>query len=499
MADQPYGPGAFAFLAAYLVFMIVLGYVARARRRDDSMSSFYLAGKNLGAMVLFFTLYATQYSGNTLIGYPGEAYRLGYAWIMSVGFMMAIVVAYLLFAPPLYRASRQEHFVTPGDWITHRFGANGRSGLTLFAGVLFVAAIANYLLAQLLAVGHIVSGLSGGAIPFWAGVVVLAVIILFYETLGGMQAVAWTDCIQGLLLFVGLLGMLAAVVAGSDRLGEATAWIIAHQPAKAALPGGETIRTWISTILLVGFAAAVYPQAIQRIFAARSTLSLKRSFTFMAFMPLVTISAVVLVGILAIPQLTGLEGVATDQVMPRLLGVWAAESLWLYVMTVLVLTGIVAAIMSTADSVLLSLSSLLVKDVLGRFRMGSLPEASLTSWGKRLSWIIMAILVLIALTPDLTLWGLIELKMEVLIQTAPLFVLGVLWPRFNAAGAAAGMAAGTLLAAGLTLSGLGKVWGWHAGVLGLALNVIVGVAVSWAGRGPGGRVQRNCESVHQDE
>ena len=197
------------------------------------MSSFYLAGKNLGALVLFFTLYATQYSGNTLIGYPGEAYRLGYAWIMSVGFMMAIVVAYLLFAPPLYRASRREHFVTPGDWITHRFGANGRSGLTLFAGVLFLVAIANYLLAQLLAVGHIVSGLSGGAIPFWAGVVVLAVIILFYETLGGMQAVAWTDCIQGLLLFVGLLGMLAAVVAGSDRLGEATAWIIAHQPSKS--------------------------------------------------------------------------------------------------------------------------------------------------------------------------------------------------------------------------------------------------------------------------
>ena len=49
------------------------------------------------------------------------------------------------------------------------------------------------------------------------------------------------------------------------------------------------------------------------------------------------------------------------------------------------------------------------------------------------------------------------------------------------------MAAGTALAAGLTLAGMGKVWGWHAGVLGLALNVIVGVAVSWIGRGPDGR------------
>ncbi len=65
--------------------------------------------------------------------------------------------------------------------------------------------------------------------------------------------------------------------------------------------------------------------------------------------------------------------------------------------------------------------------------------------------------------------------------------IGVLWPRFNGTGAAAGMAAGTILAARLTLSGLGKVWGWHAGVLGLALNVIVGISVSWAGRGAGSR------------
>ena len=76
MVDQPYGFGALAFLALYLILMIILGYAARARRKVDNMSSFYLADKNLGAIVLFFTLYATQYSGNTLIGYPGEAYLL---------------------------------------------------------------------------------------------------------------------------------------------------------------------------------------------------------------------------------------------------------------------------------------------------------------------------------------------------------------------------------------------------------------------------------------
>ncbi|HCQ00779.1 MAG TPA: hypothetical protein DIT99_08795, partial [Candidatus Latescibacteria bacterium] len=87
--------------------MISIGYVAKQRRRGHSMAEFYLAGKNLGAPVLFLTLYATQYSGNTLLGYPGEAYRLGYAWIMSIGFMMGIVAVYLLFSPDLYRTSRR--------------------------------------------------------------------------------------------------------------------------------------------------------------------------------------------------------------------------------------------------------------------------------------------------------------------------------------------------------------------------------------------------------
>ena len=301
MTNMPYGTDALIFLAFYLIVMISIGYVAKQRRRGHSMAEFYLAGKNLAAPVLFLTLYATQYSGNTLLGYPGEAYRLGYAWIMSIGFMMGIVAVYLLFAPDLYRTSRRHGFVTPGDWISHRFGS---PALTLLSGVLFVVAIANYLLAQLMAMGHIVSGLSGALIPFWAGVIVLGGIIIFYETLGGMQAVAWTDCIQGLLLFIGLIGMLIAVVPDTGRVQAASAWLLANQPDKISLPSGNIIRTWISTLILVGFAAAVYPQAIQRIFAAKSTTSLKYSFSLMAFMPLVTISAVVLIGILAIPELS---------------------------------------------------------------------------------------------------------------------------------------------------------------------------------------------------
>ena len=470
MSGLPFGFGALVFISLYLAAMIGLGYIAKQRRQGETLSEFYLAGNGLGGLVLLLTLYATQYSGNTLLGYPGEAFRLGFYWIMSVGFMMSIVVVYLLFAPDLFHISRRYRFVTPGDWIDHRFRS---PVLTLTASLVFTVTISNYLLAQLMAMGHVVSGLSGDVIPFWSGVVVLGLIIIVYETVGGMQAVAWTDCLQGIILMVGLTGILAAVLTGPESMARISEWIIANQPSKASVPEGGAIRTWISTIILIGFGAAVYPQAIQRIFAARSSSALRRSLSLMAFMPLITMLAVFLVGILGIQQLSSMDGITPDQVMPVLLREWAQQSTWMYVMTVLVVTGVLAAVMSTADSVLLSLSSILAKDILGKTWLQKAPEADLTRIGKRLSWAIMGVLMLIALTPRLSLWGLIELKMEILIQTAPLFVLGILSSRLNARGALAGLLAGTAVASILTLAGHGKLWGWHAGVIGLGLNVIL--------------------------
>jgi SSS family solute:Na+ symporter/sodium/pantothenate symporter len=197
MSSFPLGLGAVLFILLYLAFMLSLGYVARRKRRGESLSDFYLAGRNLGGLVLLFTLYATQYSGNTVLGYPGESYRLGFAWIMTVGFMMCIVVVYLIYAPRLCRLAKRHHFVTPGDYIDYRFQS---PALTLIANLLLVVSVSNYLLAQLMAMGHVVSGLSGNLVPYWVGVLVLILVIIIYETLGGLRAVAWTDCIQGLML-----------------------------------------------------------------------------------------------------------------------------------------------------------------------------------------------------------------------------------------------------------------------------------------------------------
>ncbi len=97
----PFTIAELAFIAVYLLSLIAIGLFGFYARRENSLRDFYLAGPGIGFVVLLLTLYATQYSGNTLFGFSGATYRRGYSWALSIHFMTAIVVFYLLLAPKL--------------------------------------------------------------------------------------------------------------------------------------------------------------------------------------------------------------------------------------------------------------------------------------------------------------------------------------------------------------------------------------------------------------
>ncbi len=291
-----------------------------------------------------------------------------------------------------------------------------------------------------------------------------------------MRGVAWTDALQAVLMLGGLAGLLLAAVPTPAHLAAAVQRVAELAPSKVAVPSQSDCLTWAITILLIGLSGSAYPQAIQRIFAARDLAALKRSLTLMAFMPIFTMTPLVLTGILAVTTIPGLEGVAADQVMPRLLDAWASGSAGLAVAAWMVLVAVLAAIMSTADSVLLSLSSILAKDVLGRTLLASASERQVTRIGKSLSWAIVAGLVALALVPRITRWGLIEIKMEVLAQVWPMLCLGLRWERLTASAALAGLLAGLGVSGILAAAGHSRLAGIHAGVIGLGVNVSVAIA-----------------------
>jgi len=459
-------------LAAYLLVLLGVAALARRARADGSPADHFLGGRELGVSILFLTLYATAYSGNSLLGYPGEAYRRGFSWIMATGFMMSIMVVFHLLAPRLRPVALRHGFVTPGDWIRHRFaGQPGVDLLRQLVALLMSVALANFLLAQLVAMGHVAHALTGGLLPYAGGVVGLAALILFYETWGGLRAVAWTDAVQGILMMLGLATLLGWLLGEGGGLPATTRAIVALRPDALALPGAREQLNWASTLVLLGLASVVYPQAIQRIFAARSGRSLSRAFALMTFMPLTTTLVVTLIGWAAIPRLVGLGALQADTVMPRLLQAWAAEGSVAAWGAALVFVGALSAIMSTADSVLLSLGSVIAADLLGRSRN----DPDTTRLGKRAAALVLVGAVLLALTPRLTLWRLIELKMELLIQCSPAFLLALHWSRLDARCTLAGALTGTLLAGGLALLGVPRLAGIHVGVVGLAGNLAVAI------------------------
>ena len=108
MSNIPLGPAERGFIAVYLFSLIGIGYWGMRARKENSLKDFYLAGSGVGFMVLVLTLYATQYSGNTLFAFTGKTFRIGYAWLMSVHFMTSIIVVYLVFAPKLHRLAKRE-------------------------------------------------------------------------------------------------------------------------------------------------------------------------------------------------------------------------------------------------------------------------------------------------------------------------------------------------------------------------------------------------------
>ena len=457
-------------LVAYLVVLAVVAEVARRARRDRSAADHFLAGRGLGTFVLFLTLYATAYSGNSLLGYPGEAYRRGFSWIMATGFMLSIIVLFQALVPRLRPIAVSHGFVTPGDWVRHRFGEDpGGRALRMTVAVVMVLALANFLLAQLIAMGHVTAQITGGAVSYGFGVVGLAAMILVYETVGGMRAVAWTDTVQGLLMLFGLATLFFWLLAESGGLAAMTAAIAAARPSAVAVPDARECANWISSIILMGVASVIYPQAIQRIFAARSSTTLKRSLALMSFMPLATTTVVTFVGLAAIPVIEDLGLVQADTVMPRLLERWAATGPAATGLAVIVFLGALGAIMSTADSVLLSLGSLLARDVPAQVGM----DQAGAHRGKRAAIAVMVLMVGFALAGRVTLWRLIELKMEVLIQCAPVFLLAIHWKALRARPALAGLVAGTVFAVICVFAGVKRMGGVHVGVIGLAVNLAV--------------------------
>ena len=465
-------------ISIYLLGLLSIGFVGWKSRSAETLNDFYLGGKSTGLWVLVLTLYATQYSGNTLFGFTGKTYRVGFSWTVSVQFMTAVIVAYLIFAPRLFLLSRRHTFITPSDFLQHRFGYQP---LTLSASFVMMVAIGNFLLAQMMAMGKAVEGLfpAHPLEAYCGGVIFLAVIMLVYETLGGFRAVAWTDAMQGGILMFGFFVLLFLIFNQFGSLEQAMQRLEVDVPEMLQPPTWAGAVEWMSYLVIVAIGCSLYPQAIQRIYCAKNSKTLRLSLMVMVFLPLVTTTVSLLAGIMGrayLPDLTPEQSDSLLTILCREVQQHTEVGRWL---VVVLFAAILAAIMSTADSIVLSISSMLTKDWYATRWRPNATENQLLQFGKRCTWFIVAGGVLGAIfLRDTTLVTMLDRKLDLLAQLCPAFMVSLWWTRIDGRATLIGLVTGLMISIGLVLFGHAKPLGIHAGLIGLLGNLIAVVTVS---------------------
>lgn len=461
-----------ACISVYLIALIVITVFAKRAERRASAEDFYLGNRTFGAFTLFFTLFATQYSGTTFLGVPATSYRQGFEFFVMMAIMISLVGVYGLFAFRLKRIADKHRLITPGDYLNFRFNSVVLSRLMT---VIFLAVLTGYLLVNLKAVGYLVETASNGLISQEVSIIVACLFIVIYESIGGMRAVVWTDAMQGILILVGTLSLAWLLVDAGGGFESALAQTQKLKPEFWQLPATEKVVQWLSALFLIGFSAAVYPQAIQRIFAAKSVNTLVTSYRLMLVMPFLTTLIMLFIGIIAVGLLPDLTRAESEQVILLLLKqVSVDHPVWSALVFIFLLSG-TAAIMSTVDSALLTMSSILTQDVL----KPHFPDASgsaIKKMGVSCSWTIMGIACLLAVWVEDTIWALTVFKFELLAQAVPSMILSVRFRHWGAngfiAGALSGLAVAVCLKAGF-MGAPAMPFNVHAGSWGLMVNVAV--------------------------
>lgn len=470
-----------------VVLAVVFGYLSicigisvfALRRTGRGIGEYYVAGGHLGAFVTAMTTLATFFSTYAFLGLAGLNYVVGYGYnALEFACYPFCILGYFLIGKRFFELSRlHRDWVTPCDMIASRFDCNIPNRLIIGLGNFLIPSIF-YIAMQLVGCSLILSALTGGEISYLTFLLVFALIMAIYVAIGGMRGVAYTDVFQG-FLFLAVAGVIMSLV--STKFGG----LGAMWQALAKSENSHILELGVPPLYIATFAPAIFPWvAIPQLWVKTYAAKDKRAIYGMGIATAVA-GCVVTGGLtLVVSSALGLHfpvapaGVPYDQLFPMFL----TESIGPIFASVL-LTGAVSAGMSTADTILLVLSSIIGKDILQSSAKLKLSEAKMTLLCRILSILVIGISVVGAINPGagivrtclaLTFPGYVMLLIPILLM--------LFWKRANKYGLIAGVVAGLLYNA-LALFVVWPTWphnpwGVYEGVPGIFITGAVMVIVS---------------------
>jgi sodium/proline symporter len=425
----------------FLMYLLILaGLALWSRREAQTMSGYFIAGKNLPPWVVAFSTNATGESGWLLLGLTGMGYAVGAQalWVVA-GEVIGIALAWLLMSRRLKRLADQSDAITVPDVLAAHFGDH-RHVLRRLSVLIILVMVGAYVAAQMVATGKAFDGFT--ELDYSSGVLVGATIIILYTLVGGYKAVAWTDLIQGILMLLGLILLPIVAIQAGDGWSSVMDNLAQQDPGLLSPWGPEgkssAALVGIFSFLAVGLPFMGVPQLMVRFMSARSEKSLVPAMTISIAVILLFDLGAVLTGMAGRALMPGLDD--PERILP-MLSTSLLPPVWAGVMMVVVL----AAIMSTVDSLLILASSAVVRDYWQQIRGTTLSDHALANRGKIVTLIIGLIGIGFALhqTP-LIFWFVLFAWSGLGAAFGPVLLCALWYPKTTLGGAVAGMLGGFL-------------------------------------------------------
>lgn len=529
------GIGALVALVVFIAASVWLGTLAqRVVERSQFIQGYFQGNRGLGAWTIALT--ATVQSGGTFMGFPSLVYTHGWIVVLWIGsYMVVPLTGFAVIGKRIAQISRRTGAVTMPDLFRARYGSPTAGLITSLLIIVFMTIM---MFAQFKA-GAIVMKIAWpgtGALAitedpnakidtvYLIGLAIFALTVVGYTLIGGFLAAVWTDLLQSVMMFIGVMILVVLALAATGGLEKAARNAVENverlaiekgkSPEKArfiasqyaAGPGLRTDGTLFLPLTMAfsffcfwPYAGMASPASVVRIMACKDTRVLRQSIFLLAIYNMCIYLPLIMICICAKSMMPDLA--KPDEVIPRMalkltgefplgLGSWVSG---------IILAAPFGAIMATVSSYLLVIASGLVRDVYQRFISPEATEHEL----RRLTYAVMIAIGAIAV--GLNVFPVKHLQTFVVFSSgcaASAFLMPTImmcyWRRATAAGTIAAMLAGAAASSALTLTGLviaiqkGKPSDFHAYELlgfepllwGLSSSLVVGILVSLVTRPP---------------
>ena len=500
-----------AAFAVYLMLMIVIG--AFYSKRNNSTEDYFLGGRKLGGFVAALSAQASDMSGWLLMGLPGAIYLVGVGgdgWT-ALGLFLGTAMNWLIVSKRLRRYTiRANNSVTLPAFFENRFHDEKRVLMTI-SSVTIVIFFLVYCASALAAGGQLFESIFN--VDYKISLTIGAAVILVYTFLGGFFAVCVTDFIQGMLMLVALLAvpLVAMGIMKADGITIASGLAANTLPATAEdflniMRYKDGSNNFINIISGLGWGLGYFgmPHILIRFMAVRDEKELKKSKAMAISWVALSLFFACFIGVLGRAYLApnALVESGSERVFIEMIKKLFIEDIKMPFIAGLFLCGILAAIMSTADSQLLVSASSMSEDIY-KGLINKNADAKKVLRVSRITVIVIAVIAyIIALNPNNTIMGLVSNAWAGLgAAFGPLVLMALFWKRCNFQGAVAGIVTGALtvilwdyipMIGGQTI---GQVTGLYSLVVGFALSLLAIVGVSLCTMAPSAEMLQEFEDV----